>query len=1219
MEKTSEQFFPAAPRRRARRLPRILEAFAWIGFFAFALTFLALRYWLLPQVEQYRGEIAGALSRTIGLPVKIGRIEASWWWLRPRLSIADLRIHDREGKEVLALPSVDTVLAWHSLLYGGLHLHSLVIERPRLTVRRDAEGRLYVAGIGLAGGAGDGRGSAWFAAQREIAIHDAEIEWRDEQRGAPPLILSAVNLRMSNEEGAHAIGLSARPPAGLGARLDLRIAFDDRGIAQPGGWGGKAYVELGESDLAAWGTWLDYPVEVQAGRGALRLWANFENSALRRVTADIEVADARLRVAPDLPQLEIARLGGRLLGRKLGRGYELAGKDLVLALHDGTTLRQNRLGLQWERAADGGIAQAKLSAALIEIVPLMSLARYAPLPAGSRERLDSLNLQGRLLDVQFDWRGEPAATPHFAAKARFEGLGMQASDRLPGFSGLSGALDFDEARGAISVAGSAVAIELPRVFPEPIGFDALDAKLGWEAAGDAGISIRVASLSFANAQLSGSASGSYAWDASGPGEIDLTAQLARVDGGRIGGYLPHASIMGEATRQWLAGAIVAAPLSDVHLRIKGNLRNFPFRDTAQGEFRVAAKLAAGVLDFASGWPRIEGIEGDVLFERGALQILAARAATQGARLLGVRAAIPDLLSRAPRLELTGQAEGATQQFLDYIRASPVRAMVGGATDGMHASGDGRLQLRLDLPLATLSASKVSGEYRFVDNSLTLLPEFPPISRAAGRLSFSDAGFTLHEAKGRLFGGAVAASGATRPRRGLRIEFDGDATARGLRALLPSGMRERLAGGFLYSGNLIARDGTLHVTIKSLFDGLASELPEPLAKLAEEKLPTRVSIVQRKARTSAQLSLGSRLAASAQLRPARGGIELHRAAVALGAAASRAALRMPKAGLLVYGTLDRLDLDRWRAALPARDASAPDMPLRVDKLEIAQLDAFGKRLHNLRIEAGPTRGGMEIRFGAADPARTTDVKGTLHYVKGKPAQLKGDFETLRIPGDTPGAPKSAEPMTELPDIDLAVGQFEVAGREMGRIKMRARNDGPDWRIESLSVDNPDGGVTGSGAWHGGEFPATSVKFEIKALDSGKLLARMGFPGLLRGGRATLSGTLGWTGEPAGLDFPSLSGELKLDATSGQFIKVDPGAGKLVSLLSLQALPRRLTGDFGDVFQSGFQYQTLSSDLRVLQGVARTDNLHISGSAAEVSMTGWVDLAREAQDLRVRVVP
>ena len=50
----------------ARKVPwlgllRAIEVLAWAAFFAFAVIFLALRYWLLPNVEHYRGDIVAAI------------------------------------------------------------------------------------------------------------------------------------------------------------------------------------------------------------------------------------------------------------------------------------------------------------------------------------------------------------------------------------------------------------------------------------------------------------------------------------------------------------------------------------------------------------------------------------------------------------------------------------------------------------------------------------------------------------------------------------------------------------------------------------------------------------------------------------------------------------------------------------------------------------------------------------------------------------------------------------------------------------------------------------------------------------------------------------------------------------------------------------------------------------------------------------------------------
>ena len=130
-----------------KRLLRVIEMLAWGVFFALAALVLAVRFWVLPDIERYRGDIVAAMSRGIGLPVRVGRIEAGWFGLRPQITLSDVRIHDAQGREALVLPSIHNVVAWRSLLYRELRLHQLTIEGPRLGVRRDAAGDLYVAGM----------------------------------------------------------------------------------------------------------------------------------------------------------------------------------------------------------------------------------------------------------------------------------------------------------------------------------------------------------------------------------------------------------------------------------------------------------------------------------------------------------------------------------------------------------------------------------------------------------------------------------------------------------------------------------------------------------------------------------------------------------------------------------------------------------------------------------------------------------------------------------------------------------------------------------------------------------------------------------------------------------------------------------------------------------------------------------------------------------------
>jgi uncharacterized protein YhdP len=147
----------------------------------------------------------------------------------------------------------------------------------------------------------------------------------------------------------------------------------------------------------------------------------------------------------------------------------------------------------------------------------------------------------------------------------------------------------------------------------------------------------------------------------------------------------------------------------------------------------------------------------------------------------------------------------------------------------------------------------------------------------------------------------------------------------------------------------------------------------------------------------------------------------------------------------------------------------------------------------------------------------------------------------------------------------------------------------------------------------------LDFQLDLSDSGAFLERVGFPGALRGGKGRLGGQVSWAGSPLAFHVPSLDGGIALSLDNGQFLKAGPGAARLLSVLSLQALPRRLVLDFRDLFQEGFAFDNLSGDVTIDDGVATTHNLRMRGVQAAVLMEGSADLQRETQDLRVIVVP
>jgi len=209
---------------------------------------------------------------------------------------------------------------------------------------------------------------------------------------------------------------------------------------------------------------------------------------------------------------------------------------------------------------------------------------------------------------------------------------------------------------------------------------------------------------------------------------------------------------------------------------------------------------------------------------------------------------------------------------------------------------------------------------------------------------------------------------------------------------------------------------------------------------------------------------------------------------------------------------------------------------------------------------------------------------------------------------------------LPGMSLSVDDFYLGEKALGRLELKARNDKGAWHLDTLSLENPDGALKGKGVWVNTGRHQTRLDFELTAKDAGKLLDRLGYADAVRRGKAKMVGDLQWNGPLTGIHYPSLSGQLNVEAEKGQFNKLEPGVGKLLGLISLQSLPRRLTLDFRDIFSDGLAFDSIDGKLLVRKGVMRTiEPLRISGPAAQIEMQGETDLKAETQDMQVVVRP
>jgi uncharacterized protein YhdP len=318
---------------------------------------------------------------------------------------------------------------------------------------------------------------------------------------------------------------------------------------------------------------------------------------------------------------------------------------------------------------------------------------------------------------------------------------------------------------------------------------------------------------------------------------------------------------------------------------------------------------------------------------------------------------------------------------------------------------------------------------------------------------------------------------------------------------------------------------------------------------------------------------------------------------------------------------------WRAQLAAQEVSGDvtyRMPLRSATASVPSLEGG----------AGELAGYLHARLARLVLNTTADKVDSLRSVDpARSVDESRDIATLDA--------------LDLPALDVVIEQMSLGDQRLGRVELEAGHARAPvvtsgsaqaggvwvWQLKRLHVVLPEADFTAQGQWPaapsapmesavtGGKSPPrrSTVDFQLEVKDGGRLLARLGKPGLIDGGAGNMRGQLGWDGLPWKPAVAVLDGTLRVRIERGQFLKVEPGAARLLGVLSLQSLPRRLLFDFRDFFSEGFAFDFVRGNVQLVDGVARTNNLQMKGVAAAVLMSGQADLAQETQDLQVVIVP
>lgn len=800
---------------------------------------------------------------------------------------------------------------------------------------------------------------------------------------------------------------------------------------------------------------------------------------------------------------------------------------------------------------------ASVRAENLDIDRLMNFSPYFPgLSNEQHKQLQQMSPGGWVDALRVDMRDGEL----LGAIAALKNFRMAPWQQIPGVSGLSARIGYDGHNGFVDLDTEELFLSLPELFITPLPLQQTRG-LVRVAKQEKGWRVVSDALTVDNSDLHMQLNMSLQLR---QGESPLLALVGSFKDGRARAtptYLPI-KIMPEESVRWLSRAFLGGLVTGGTVLVHGKLEH-SLLEEKQGRFEVRFDANDVTLDYHDGWPKLTALRGSALFTGRGMEIEIAEGRLYESRIGSTRVKIPNF-SRST-LKVDGKVAASAADALHFLREAPFSRDLG--LQSFTGTGDTPVRLNLSIPLSKAAHEdgpmRVDGEVE-LKNNLLHFARGVELHNARGKLQFTADHFTANEINATMYGFPAKLSVHTEVGRFERhgstfVKVKGHATAAAIRKELDIPLLEMAKGESDWQALMTltpGKEGGVQMNIFSDLSGVAIDLPEPLGKTADT--PSQFSI-------SLGLGGGERGIHSLQYaglfnvawKQELGSGKMERIGVLLGR--DEAALLPQKDVLAVNGELDDFHWLEWREVINHYFPQTPgdrQLPLAIHM----------QRLHLRKME---------------------------------------------------GEPEKSDTLARMPPIDINIQDFAYDDLRLGGIAGLIEPGKTRVAFNNIVVKANNFKVTGDGYWRPGG--KTHLKLKLESGNMGRMFRDLGFASVIKNGKASSHGEVEWPGSPLEFSLKGMSAKGRMHIEEGIIEQVDPGAGKLLGLLSLEALPRRLFLDFSDMSGEGLKFDTLKGDFRIYAGNAYTDNTVLKSSPADILVTGRTGLVARDFDQKVSVVP
>ena len=1178
---------------------------------------------LLPQLPAYQQEVRDAAAVATGFDVQFAQLSASWPLRGPELVLYEVRILDPVTGEGLARAREVSV---------GIDLLKLLLERrivpasvglsgSTLGLERGADGLLRLQGLPL---------EDWIPEREQeplqnilILLQDIDITFSDVLTPGPPVLARLKQLDVE----LRANGLKAEGKADISGAQQGRIEFSASATgallgdnADPAGASWQVALEADDIDLPPLAELLvGMPTPLKAATGEVTLAARIEKGQPQAALVDVDLRGLEFTDgAESVEQFE--QVSGRIEWERQGAGWLFAATDLRVG-RDGRIWPRSEATLSCVVDVDEGSRDCRGKAGYLRLDDGYALVRGLA-SAGARRNVLPENVTGELRDLQFSLRQPPAGEPSFELSLAFDDLGLV---NWPGgltAAGLTGELVADQAGGRLDLASNGARFYLPALFEGPLPADSLTGLLLWRIT-DEGVRVLSDSVKLSAGELTGSSR----FELLLPGEgrspfLDLDARIRSTSVARVVDFLPLRRFP-PAVGKWLRKAIVAGRVEESGLRWRGPLRAFPY-ERGEGMFRVDLALSDGLLEYAEGWPALEGFSANIVFDGVSMSTLQNKGRIANVDFVNQSARFDDL--RTGLLDIDIAQPTAVQELRDLLLALPVAETLGSVFSRIDGAGDIDASLALQLPVTRPQEFQLDANFDAQACDVSFQGLAFPLEQIRGTINLANKRLSADRLDATLLGEPVRIklrpAGQESPGYShFALLESRTPIVRWLETLeLPqvdkfSGATDWRAVVLIPSGG--PDSSSLQVGVQADLVDVASRLPPPFRTQAGEAAPLELTVDIQKGALEVDGRLRDDVSWVMRLEQVNDGWAIERGAVHSGYGPALLPL-VP--GIELSGQLEILRLADW-LAISEGDATQRWLELyREVAFSVDDLVVFGQRFPDAEIFATRQPGAWRVAVDAPWALGTVIVPDVP--APQRPLQVTMDrlwlLEAEALEEEEVTDPRASPP------IAIQVQDFRLGELNFGGLNARVDNT-PDGLVASPIQTRADSfQVAGDAAWlvMGGDVnrQRTRLRGELTSSDVKSTLVSLGYQPLLEGKSGRVTADVNWPGAPAADFLAMASGQVQMRVKEGALLDVEPGgSGRVLGMLSVASLPRRLALDFRDVFDEGLSFKVLEGDFTLESGEAYTCNLGLEGAVADVGIVGRTSMSEQTYDQLAVVRP